>query len=161
MKKFWILMVCMMALSHGINAQRASQQQQSEKPRIVVFVVGMRDQSMNDYLTNMISNNLARTYTIVPRTDIVKRKMQELKAYEDAGHIDDRELIEWGRQYNVSTLCIVTCAQAYEYMFSAQLTDVKTNSLIGNAEYEIPSLTSDNIRKAAAAIAGQLQRRRP
>jgi len=98
----------------------------------------------------------SKNYTIIPRSEAVKKKMQELKEYEDAGHIDDRQLIEWGRQHNVQVLCLVTAAHVEEYMFSAQLTDVKTNTLLGNAEYEIPSLGSEDLKKAAAAIAGQL-----
>jgi hypothetical protein len=45
-------------------------------------------------------------------------------------------------------------------MFSAQLTDVKTNTLIGHAEYEIPALSSDDIRKAASALAARMQRKK-
>ena len=132
-----------------------------EKPRLVVFVVGsLRDNTpVSDYITNLICNNLSKTYTIIPRNETVKKKMQELKEYEDAGHIDDRQLIEWGRQYNVQTLCLVTVAYVGEYVFSAQLTDVKTNTLIGNAEYEIPTLSGDDLKKAASAIGGQLQRK--
>jgi len=139
-------------------AQTKSSAVSDEKPRLVVFVVGLESNQVSDYLTNLISNNLSKKYTIIPRSEAVKKKMQELKEYEDAGHIDDRQLIEWGRQHNVSILCLVTVAQVEEYMFSAQLTDVKTNTLIGNAEYEIPSLSSDDLKKAASALAVQLQR---
>jgi precorrin-6x reductase len=130
------------------------------KPSLVVFVVGMENDQVSNYLTNLIGNNLARTYTIVPRTEAVKKKLQELKEYEDAGHIDDRQLMEWGRQNNVSVLCLVTAAHVYEYMFSAQLTDVKTNTLIGNGEYEIPSLSSEDLKKTASALAAQIQRKK-
>jgi hypothetical protein len=137
-----------------------TQAPQAEKPRLVVFVVGMENDKVSDYLTSLIGNNLSRTYTIIPRTEAIKKKMQELKEYEDAGHIDDRQLIEWGRQHNVQTLCLVTAVQLEECMFSAQLTDVKTNTLIGNAEYEIPTLSSDDLKKAASALAGQLQKKK-
>jgi len=152
-----ILLFC---AATAVVAQDKRSAAQVEKPRLVVFVVGMENAQLSDYLTNLISNNLSRTYTIIPRTDAIKKKMQELKEYEDAGHIDDRQLIEWGRQHNVQTLCLVTVAQVEEYMFSAQLTDVKTNTLIGNAEYEIPALTSDDLKKAASALAGQMQKKR-
>jgi hypothetical protein len=115
---------------------------------------------VSDYLTNLIGNNLSQAFTIIPRTDAIQKKMDELRKYEDAGHIDNRQLIEWGRQHNVQTLCIVTVANVEEYMFSALLTDVKTNTLINNAEYEIPSLKSDDLKKAAAAMASQLQRKK-
>ena len=154
-----ILMTLILALSFVVVAQaQRKAPTPDEKPRLVVFVVGMENVQISDYLTNLISNNLARGYTIIPRTDAVKKKMQELKAYEDAGHIDDHQLIEWGRQYNVSVLCLVTAAQVGDYMFSAQLTDVKTNTLLTNAEYEIPSLSGDDLKKAASALAGQLMR---
>ena len=156
MKKILIILGFLLSFS----AIMAAQDKPEEKPRLVVFVVGLESDQVSDYLTNLISNNLSRTYTIVPRTEAVKKKMQELKEYEDTGHIDDRQLIEWGRQYNVSTLCLVIAAHVEEYMFSAQLTDVKTNTLIGNAEYEIPALKSDDLKKAASALAEQLQRKK-
>jgi len=156
MKKILIILGFLLSFSAILEAQDKPE----EKPRLVVFVVGLESDQVSDYLTNLISNNLSRTYTIVPRTEAVKKKMQELKEYEDTGHIDDRQLIEWGRQYNVSTLCLVIAAHVEEYMFSAQLTDVKTNTLIGNAEYEIPALKSDDLKKAASALAEQLQRKK-
>jgi len=166
MKK--IFMTVFLALSFAAAAQAQAPAKRpvttppapDEKPRLVVFVVGLENSQVSDYLTNLISNNLAQSYTIIPRTDAVKKKMQELKEYEDAGHIDDRQLIEWGRQYNVSVLCLVTAAQVDNYMFSAQLTDVKTNTLLNNAEYEIPTLSGDDLKKAASALTGQLMRKR-
>ena len=156
MKKILIIFAFLLSLPAILEAQSKPE----DKPRLVVFVVGLESDQVSDYLTNLISNNLSKTYTIIPRSEAVKKKMKELKEYEDAGHIDDRQLIEWGRQHNVSILCLVTVAQVDEYLFSAQLTDVKTNTLIGNAEYEIPALSGDDLKKAASALAGQLQARR-
>jgi len=131
-----------------------------EKPGLVVFVVGLKNAQLSDYMTNLIGNDLSREYTVIPRTDAIQKKMRELKDYEDAGHVDDNRMIEWGRQNNVSVLCMVTVAHIDEYVFSAQLTDVKTNTLIGHAEYEIPALNSDDIRKAASALAARMQRKK-
>jgi hypothetical protein len=152
--------IILFALLLPVGALAQVQKDSLQKPSLVVFVVGMGNGQLSNYFTNLIGNNLAKAYTIVPRTEAVKRKLQELKAYEDAGHIDDRQLMEWGRQNNVSVLCLVTVARVYEYMFSAQLTDVKNNTLIGNAEYEIPSLSSEDLKKAASALAAQIQRKK-
>ena len=160
MKKVVWTMVLMLSFGAAAFAQTNRLPAPDEKPRLVVFVVGMKKEPVSDYLTNLISNNLSRSYTIIPRTEAVKKKIQELKEYEDAGHIDDHQLVEWGRQYNVQVLCLVTAAYVEDYMFSAQLTDVKSNTLLGNAEYEIPTLGSDDLKKAASALAGQLQRKR-
>jgi hypothetical protein len=160
MKKILATLAFLLLLPTAIQAQKTHSSEQEEKPHLVVFVIGLRNDQLNDYMTNLISNELSRTYTIIPRTDAIKQKIQELKEYEDAGHIDDRELIEWGHQHNVSVLCLVTVAIVDEYLFSAQLTDVKTNTLLGNAEYDIPTLAGEDLKKAAAAIAGQLQRKR-
>ena len=160
MQKTLIFLAFLFALPVTLSAQMLQRPEPEEKPRMVVFVVGIKNEQVSDYLTNLIGNNLSQTHTIIPRTEAVKKKIQELKEYEDAGHVDDWQLIEWGRQYNVSVLCLVTAAYADEYIFSAQLTDVKTNTLIGNSEYEIPTLSGDNLKKAAAALASQLTRRR-
>ena len=85
MKKTLIILVFLWLLPTIMEAQS----KQEEKPRLVVFVVGMESDQVSDYLTNLISNNLSKTYTIIPRTEAVKKKMKELKEYEDAGHIDD------------------------------------------------------------------------
>jgi hypothetical protein len=154
------LYIILLILLFPTVMQAQTKKEPTQKPSLVVFVTGMGNDPVSNYLTNLISNNLARTYTIVPRTKAVKRKLQELKEYEDAGHIDDRQLIEWGHQNNVSVLCLVTAAHVDEYMFSAQLTDIKTNTLIGNAEYEIPSLSSEDLKKAASALAAQMQRKK-
>ena len=160
MKKLASFLTIIAVFSMALFAQTKQQPPAPDaKPRLVVFVVGLENDQVSDYLTNLISNNLSKNYTIIPRTDAVKKKMAELKAYEDSGHIDDRQLIEWGRQYNVQTLCLVTVAHLDEYMFSAQLTDVKTNTLLLSAEYEIPSLNSEDLKKAASALAGQLQKK--
>jgi hypothetical protein len=158
MKK--MLYIALFALLLPVLMQAQTKKDSPQQPSLVVFVVGMENDQVSNYLTNLLGNNLARTYTIVPRTEAVKKKLQELKEYEDAGHIDDRQLIEWGHQNNVSVLCLVTAAHVDEYMFSAQLTDVKSNTLIGNAEYEIPSLSSEDLKKAASALAAQMQRKK-
>ncbi|MCL2650275.1 MAG: hypothetical protein FWD60_04505 [Candidatus Azobacteroides sp.] len=152
-----IALLLPLALQAQSSGKKTTQDTQQERPHLVVFVVGLRNAPLSDYLTNLIENNLSRTYLIIPRTEAVKKKMQELKDYEDGGQVDDRELIEWGHQHNIQTLCLVTVAHTDEFLFSAQLTDVKTNTLIGNAEYEIPSLTGDDLKKAASALAGQMQ----
>jgi hypothetical protein len=131
----------------------------SEKPSLVVFVVGLKNTKIEDFFSSVISNELARkgNYEIIPRTAAIKDKLAELREYEDAGHIDDRELIEWGHQNNVSMLCVVQAVHLDEYVFSAQLIDVKSNSLLKSAEYAIPATTGDDLKKAASAIATKLR----
>ena len=160
MKKRTTILMFFVLLSMALFAQNKQQPPAPDaKPRLVVFVVGLGNDQVSDYFTNLISNNLSKNYTIIPRTEAVLKKMKELKEYEDSGHIDDRQLLEWGRQYNVQTLCLVTAAHLDEYMFSAQLTDVKTNTLLNNAEYEIPSLNAEDLKKAASALGNQLQKK--
>ena len=158
MKKILIVSIIALLLPLALQAQSSEKKDQQEKPHLVVFVVGLKNAQLSDYLTNLIENNLSQTYLIIPRTEAIKKKMQELKDYEDGGQVDDRELIEWGHQHNIQTLCLVTVAHTDNFLFSAQLTDVKTNTLIGNAEYEIPSLAGDDLKKAASALAGQMQK---
>ena len=156
-----LILNCMLFLfATATFAQQKEKPAQPEKPRLVVFVVGLENPQTSDYFTNLIGAGLSQSYTIIPRTETIIKKMQELKAYEDGGQVDDRQLIEWGKQHNVQTLCLITVASIDEYMFSAQLTDVKTNTQKGNAEYEIPSLTSADLKKAASALTTILQQKK-
>jgi hypothetical protein len=129
------------------------------KPSLVVFVVGLKNNQVNDYFTSLLGNELARkgNYEIIPRTEAIKQKLAELRQYEDDGNIDDNELIEWGHQNNVSILCLVQAVYLDECLFSAQLTDVKSNRLIGSAEYTIPTIGGGDLKKAASALATQMK----
>ncbi|MDR2383839.1 MAG: hypothetical protein LBD76_08180 [Prevotellaceae bacterium] len=161
-RNIFILIIVVLFSSITLQAQTNSankQQTKKSKSSLVVFVVGLENYQVSDYLTSLIGNELARkgSYEIIPRTETVKRKLDELRKYEDDGHINDRELIEWGHQHNVSVLCLVQAVQLDEYLFSAQLTDVKSNTLIGSAEYIIPTISGSDLKKAASALAAQMK----
>lgn len=162
-RNIFILITVVLLSSIAAQAQKdsATKQTKKTKPSLVVFVVGMENYQVSDYFTSLIGNELARKggYEIIPRTETVKRKLDELRKYEDDGHINDRELIEWGHQHNVAVLCLVQTVQLDEYLFSAQLTDVKSNTLIGSAEYIIPTVSGSDLKKAASALATQMKTR--
>lgn len=159
-RRVFISMLVLLLAILSVQAQNGTSQPRttSSKSRLVVFVVGMGNHQIEDYLSSLIGNELARggNYEIIPRDEALKQKLAELREYEDAGHIDDRELIEWGRQHNVSQLCLVRAIYLGEYLFSVQLTDIKSNRLLNSAEYSIPTASGDNLKKAASAIAAQL-----
>jgi hypothetical protein len=159
---FKLLALALTFSSTAVQAQARKNdtvQAENGKPALAVFVVGLKNPGVEDYFSSLIGNELARgnSYEIIPRTEAIKRKLAELREYEDAGHIDDRELTEWGRQNNVSMLCLVQIVYLDEYLFSVQLTDVKSNRLVGSAEYAIPSATGNDLKKAASAIAARLK----
>jgi formylglycine-generating enzyme required for sulfatase activity len=130
-----------------------------EKPALVVFVVGMENNQVGDMLAQLIGNELNRgeAYDIITRTDAVQKKLRELRQYEQSGNVDESQLIEWGRQNNVSLLCLVTALRLDEYLFSAQLTHVKSNKLAGSGDYTSARLGAADLKKVAAALAAQLQ----
>ncbi|MDR2126544.1 MAG: hypothetical protein LBP63_06930 [Prevotellaceae bacterium] len=158
MKKMLILVLLLsatMAQAQSESANRAK----TGKPSLVVFVVGLKNSQVSDYFTSLLGNELARidNCEIIPRTEAIKQKLDELRKYEDDGHINDSELIEWGHQNNVAILCLVQAIYLDECLFSAQLTDVKSNRLIGSAEYAIPTTGGDDLKKAASALAAQMK----
>ncbi|MDR1406156.1 MAG: hypothetical protein LBI89_03010 [Prevotellaceae bacterium] len=159
-RNIFILTLALMLSATAAQAQDGSPQKAKEQPKplLVVFVTGLNHQ-VGDYFTSLIGNELARkgNYEIIPRTEAIKQKLDELRKYEDDGHIDDRELIEWGHQHNVSVLCLVHAVYLDNYLFSAQLTDVKSNKLIGSAEYAIPTASGNDLKKAASALAAQMK----
>jgi hypothetical protein len=134
-------------------------QAETGKPSLVVFVVGMDRNEVGDFLAILIGNELGGgdKYEIITRTEAVQKKLRELRDYENSGNVSDSELIEWGRQNNVSMLCLVTSIKLDEYMFAAQLTDVKSNKLVGSGDYSSASLGSAELKKTAAMLAEHLQ----
>jgi hypothetical protein len=160
MMKRNILILALLLSAAMAQAQRDSANRaKTVKPSLVVFVVGFKDNRVSDYFTSLLGNELARkgNYEIIPRTEAIKQKLDELRKYEDDGHIDDNELIEWGHQNNVAILCLVQAIYLDECLFSAQLTDVKSNKLIGSAEYTIPTTGGSDLKKAASALAAQMK----
>jgi hypothetical protein len=154
-----VLVLLLSAVTLQAQSDSVKKQTNSVKPSLVVFVVGFKSNQVSDYFTSLIGNELARkgNYEIIPRTEAIKQKLDELREYEDDGQIDDNELIEWGHQHNVSVLCLVHAVYLDEYLFSAQLTDVKSNKLIGSAEYAIPAANGNDLKKAASALAAQMK----
>jgi formylglycine-generating enzyme required for sulfatase activity len=118
----------------------------------------MDNNQVGDMLAQLIGNELNRgdAYDIVTRTDAVQKKLRELRQYEQSGNVDDSQFIEWGRQNNVSLLCLVTALKMDEYLFSAQLTNVKRNTLAGSGDYTSATLGAADLKKVASALAGLL-----
>ncbi|MDR3329074.1 MAG: formylglycine-generating enzyme family protein [Prevotellaceae bacterium] len=161
MKKVFVLFF---ALLLGAAAQVQAEDMQAastpaDKPRMVVFVVGVEQNQVGDFLAILVGNELGGgdRYDIITRTDAVQKKLKELREYERSGNVNEGELIEWGRQNNVSMLCLVTSIHLDEYMFAAQLTDVKSNKLVGSGDYSSASLGSADLKKVAGALAAQIQ----
>jgi hypothetical protein len=129
-----------------------------KKPSLVVFVVGMESNQVGDFLAILIGNELSsgNRYDVITRTEVVQKKLKELREYEQSGNVNEGELIEWGRQNNVSMLCLVTSIKLDEHMFAAQLTDVKSSKLVGSGDYSCANLGSADLKKAAELLAGQL-----
>jgi hypothetical protein len=129
-----------------------------KKPSLVVFVVGMESNQVGDFLAILIGNELSsgNRYDVITRTEVVQKKLRELREYEQSGNVNEGELIEWGRQNNVSMLCLVTSIKLDEHMFAAQLTDVKSSRLVGSGDYSCANLSSADLKKAAELLAGQL-----
>ncbi|MDR1342718.1 MAG: formylglycine-generating enzyme family protein [Prevotellaceae bacterium] len=141
------------------GAAAAGAQAKGGKPSLVVFVVGMENNQVGDMLAQLVGNDLNRgdVYDIITRTDAVQKKLRELRRYEQSGNVDDSQLIEWGRQNNVSLLCLITALKLDEHLFSAQLTDVKSNKLAGSGDYTSATLGVADLKKAASSLAEQLQ----
>lgn len=152
----FLITLSMIALHTRIEAQDA---QTNKKPSLVVFVVGMESNQVGDFLAILVGNELSsgNRYDVITRTDVVQKKLKELRDYEQSGNVNEGELIEWGRQNNVSMLCLVTSIKLDEHMFAAQLTDVKSSRLVGSADYSCANLSSADLKKASELLAGQLQ----
>jgi hypothetical protein len=155
-----ILISLLLAVTVQAQSDSANRQTKNAKSSLAVFVVGLKDSKTSDYFTSLMGNELARkgNYEIILRSKAIKRKLDELRKYENYGHIDDRELINWGHQHNVSVLCLVQAVHLDEYLFSAQLTDVESNKLIGSAEYAIPTINGSDLKKAVSALASQMKK---
>jgi formylglycine-generating enzyme required for sulfatase activity len=94
---------------------------------------------------------------VITRNSVVQKKIKELREHKQSGDVHEDELIEWGRQNNVSTLCFITSIKLDEYMLVAHFTDVQNNRLIGIGDYNSAKLSSAELKKAAESLAGQLR----
>jgi hypothetical protein len=157
MKKLIGSMALLAVMTASVAAQSGAKP--NRNPALVVFVVGMRNDHVGDMLAQLIGNELNRgkEYDVITRTDAVQQKLHELRQYEQSGNVDDSQLIEWGRQNNVSLLCLVTALKVDKYIFSAQLTNVKSGKLEGSGSYTALNLNADDLTRIASALAAQLQ----
>jgi formylglycine-generating enzyme required for sulfatase activity len=161
MMYFFALLLLSVAAQAQVGMSPAGAQGRGAKPSLVVFVVGMESSQVGDMLAQLIGNELNRgdAYDILTRTDAVQKKLRELREYEKSGNVNEGELIEWGRQKNISLLCLVTALKVDEYLFSAQLTDVKSNKLMNSGDHTAAKLGAADLKEAAAQLAAQLQGR--
>ena len=156
MKKIASITLFVLFLTALLHAQTQS----ALRPSLAVFVVGINNHQAGDYLAMLIENELGggSRFDIITRTDAVQRKLRELRVTGQGSNINDRALIEWGRQNNLSMLCLVSMFQLDYNMFIAQLTEVKSNRLISFGDYSVSTLSSIDLKKAATELAKQLQR---
>jgi hypothetical protein len=155
------ILIFLIALAFSIvAAQTQIKAQTDSKPSLAVFVVGM-DNKAGDLLSTLIGNELSRgdRYEVINRNEAVQKKFKELQEYEQSGNVDETKLIEWGRQNNVSMLCLVTFTNLNEDMFVAQLIDVKSNKLVRSGDYYTNSrLSAVSIKQIAKELATQLDK---
>ncbi|MDR2382902.1 MAG: formylglycine-generating enzyme family protein [Prevotellaceae bacterium] len=150
---FMTLIFSMFATQTHINAQ--NDEQTNKKLPLAVVIVGLESNQGGDFLATFIGNELNKKerYEVITRTGAVQKKLRELR---ESGNVNEDELIEWGRQNNVSRLCFVMSIKLDEHMFIAHLTDVNNNKLLGVGDYNSANLGSAELKKAAESLASQM-----
>jgi formylglycine-generating enzyme required for sulfatase activity len=136
----------------------AQGEQPNIKPSLAVFVVGMESNEVGDFLAILTGNELGKDdhYDVITKSEVVQEKLKEIREYEQKGNAIENELVQWGRQNNLSMLCLITSIKLDEYIFTAQLTDVKTNMLIGSSYYSCAELGGADLKKIAEWTANAL-----
>jgi formylglycine-generating enzyme required for sulfatase activity len=133
-------------------------QDDAPKPSLAVFVVGMQQNQAGDFLAMLTGNELnsGDRYEVITHNGAVQKKLRELREYGGSGNVNGSELIEWGRRNNVSMLCLVTSVKLDEHMFAAQLTDIKSNRLVGSGDCSSVQIAGADLKNVAEELAKQL-----
>jgi formylglycine-generating enzyme required for sulfatase activity len=142
-----------------VQTQIIAQDEPEVKPSLAVFVVGMESNEIGDFLAILMGNELSNgeRYDVITSADIVQRKLKELREYEHiSGNVNENELLKWGRQNDVSMLCLVSSVKLDEYVFTAQLTDVESNKLVGSSYHSCADLSSADLKKTAETLVKSL-----
>ncbi|MDR2383841.1 MAG: formylglycine-generating enzyme family protein [Prevotellaceae bacterium] len=150
-----ILIFAMVAAPTQIRAQ----DEQDGKPSLAVFVVGLENNEIGDFLAILMGNELSRgeRYDVITSADVVQQKLKELREYEHiSGNVNENELLKWGRKNEVSMFCLVSSVKLDEYTFTAQLTDVESSKLVGNSYYSCADLSSASLKQAAELLSKSL-----
>jgi formylglycine-generating enzyme required for sulfatase activity len=141
------------------QTQVRAQDEPDKTPSLAVFVVGMESNEVGDFFAILIGNELSsgERYDVITSAEAVQKKLKELREYEQiSGNVNENELLKWGRQNEVSMLCLVSSVTLDEYTFTAQLTDVESNKLVGSSYYSCADLSSANLKQAAESLAKSL-----
>jgi formylglycine-generating enzyme required for sulfatase activity len=158
-RDIFVFLVALAMLMIVAPAQIVAQgEQQNVRPSLAVFVVGMESNEVGDFLAILTGNELAKNerYNVITKSEAVQDKLKKIREYEQNGNVNEGELVEWGRQNNLSMLCLITSIKLDEYVFTAQLTDVKTNTLIGSSYYSSAELGGTELKKIAEWTANEL-----
>jgi formylglycine-generating enzyme required for sulfatase activity len=133
--------------------------QNSGKPKLAVFVVGMSDNNLGNSLATQVGSDLNRNsrYDVLSGTsDPVKTKLNELRT-QNASSIDRNALAEWGLDNGVSTICLVIDdIKGNDHMFSAQLIDTKDSKLSGKGSYVRTGVSNGDLARVSLALVQQL-----
>jgi formylglycine-generating enzyme required for sulfatase activity len=132
--------------------------QNSGKPTLAVFMVGM-DNTLGNDLAQKIGAELNRNsrYTVVTGEQAVQAKLAELRT-QGAGNIDRNALAAWGQTNGISTICLVADdIKGNDHMFYAHLIDAKDSKVNGRGSYIRTSVTANDVTRVALALAKQLE----
>lgn len=131
MKKFFLL-IGIVALSLTAMAQK----------RVAVYVDGKDAILLSEVAGEMVrAISQSRNYTAVNRSDEFSKQLQNERTYQQSGLVDDKQIVQLGKESGVDYVCAVSIKEiaSYEYSIEARLIDVQTGDIMAadkrNARY--------------------------
>lgn len=131
MKKI-VLLAMMAALSISAMAQK----------RVAVYVDGKDATLSSEVAGEMVrAISQSRNYTAVNRSDDFSKQLQNERTYQQSGLVDDKQIVQLGKESGVDFVCAVSIKEiaSYEYSIEARLIDVQTGDIMAsdkrNARY--------------------------
>jgi len=154
MKKLTFLLIALLLLCSAVSAQ--------PKLQVVVAAAGAEPAQKRNTL-KVLETKVQEAFVndgrfiAVTRDDVVLKQIDKEHIYQRSGAVDDRQIIELGRQYGAKYLCTVKSSQVMEsFMLEASLVDIETAKVISAGSTQCDLVNISDLVAAGGEIVRQL-----
>jgi hypothetical protein len=127
----------------------------SAKPKIAVYVTGVKDAGENKAFGTYILDAFIKSnrYIAIERSETFLDEIDSEQKKQRSGAIDDEQISRVGKQSGIQYVCVADITQALKtYQVSARILDVETAKVITVGVSESPLNTLDELRTVSADV---------
>jgi len=110
---------------------------QTSKEKVAVYITGEVDASYKKVIGAKMVSAITKDehYAAVERTADFLAELSKEQIYQRTGAVDDRQIVELGKQFGVSFVCVADVSKVFDsYFISARMINVKTGLITATAE---------------------------